>query len=324
MTLSTADRLTGQLYHLPSIVGKLGISIANAQKALNADYLENIRQLLVMIDGILKDDGKTTQSGAQSDDGTRQAAMMELLRALAPSRYQFTETSIDFSADLSETLSVAAAGGLGGGFGAVVFNASLAVGFGRDYRAAARVKSILHAIPADKSMMEPLLGRARDMDAIRMTLPQRTEIDAATYNQLADVREALGGSAVPRLPAEDTNAAGQRIVRQESQKATADAQNAIELAAKFKDPNNKDPKDVLKQQAVAARESARAHLLAAQAALKDIKEAERETSQKLVDAAKARVDDAAKAVDEIDHKDQSNTPPSPPAPPAGPLPSRRP
>jgi hypothetical protein len=53
MTLSTADRLTGQLYHLPSIVGKLGISIANAQKALNADYLENIRQLLVMIDGIL-------------------------------------------------------------------------------------------------------------------------------------------------------------------------------------------------------------------------------------------------------------------------------
>lgn len=297
-TIPAADRLTGQLYHLPEIIGRLGISIANAQKALNADYLENVRQLLVMIAGLIGDEA--TDPPAKPGDpppASRRAAAEALLKALAPSRYQFTETSIDFSADLSETFSLAGSGGLGAGFGAVVVNASLAVGFARDYRAAARIKSILHAIPANEALTGTFLAQADKMDASKMTLPARSQVDAALYNQLADVREALGGQAVPRLPAEDAPAAAPRIVAKEAEKATADAKSAKDQVAKYNDagtPAADQPK--IKSKAVAFKDSAQAHLSAAQAALLEVKEAEQADAKAKVDAAKTEVDDAAAKV----------------------------
>ena len=43
------DRLTGQLNFLPSIIGKMGLSIAEAQKEFNADYVTNVAKLLGLI-----------------------------------------------------------------------------------------------------------------------------------------------------------------------------------------------------------------------------------------------------------------------------------
>lgn len=92
----SADRLTSQLYHLPAIIGRLGLSVANAQRALNADYTENVKELAGVIGTIVP--AATPES---------RVAIEALLKQLAPSRYQFTETTLDFSADLSESLDVA-------------------------------------------------------------------------------------------------------------------------------------------------------------------------------------------------------------------------
>ena len=118
----SADRLTSQLYHLPAIIGRLGLSVANAQSALNADYTENVKELISIVKEIIP---KTKPEA--------RAEIESLIKQLAPSRYQFTETTLDFSADLSEAVDVAGSIGLGAGFGAVVINAGVSVGFARDY-----------------------------------------------------------------------------------------------------------------------------------------------------------------------------------------------
>ena len=41
-----ASKLVKDLSNIPEIVGALGISIAEAQKAFNVDYLDNIERLL--------------------------------------------------------------------------------------------------------------------------------------------------------------------------------------------------------------------------------------------------------------------------------------
>ena len=44
-----ADRLTGQLYHLPTIIGKMGIAIADAgrQDQILQDYLARMAELVL-------------------------------------------------------------------------------------------------------------------------------------------------------------------------------------------------------------------------------------------------------------------------------------
>ncbi|MCP4693738.1 MAG: hypothetical protein GY859_37235 [Desulfobacterales bacterium] len=239
----SADRLTSQLYHLPAIVGRLGLSIANAQKALNADYTSNVRELLDMIMKLLKEKGIKSEAKTILED---------LLKQLAPSRYQFTETTLDFSADLSESLDVAGSIGIGAGFGAVVVNAGLSAGFGRDYRAAARIKTILHAIPADDKITQKMLDRADKLSDHGVTLPPRTEVSTAVNNNLGDIlkmTDEARGETVEKLASEMPLSPLQRAER-----ASLDAQNYRKAAESFK------------EKTVAAKEKANEHKKAAEEA----------------------------------------------------------
>ena len=49
MANDTPDRLTGQLMHLPNIIGNLGLNIAAAQTRLDENYLNNLGRLMGMI-----------------------------------------------------------------------------------------------------------------------------------------------------------------------------------------------------------------------------------------------------------------------------------
>jgi hypothetical protein len=182
--LPVMDRLTGQLYHLPAIIGNLGISVANAQKALNADYIHNIEKIMDLIKRTLGNDAVANSEGA--------AVVRDLLKQLAPSRYQFTETTLEFSADLSERKSKHLQAALGAGFAGVTISAGYARAFGYDYRAAARVRAILHAIPADPSMMDTLLNRAGQINLEQLPPKYQTEADA--FNGLAKIADAVSGS----------------------------------------------------------------------------------------------------------------------------------
>jgi len=188
------DRLTGQLYHLPSIIARMGLSVANAQKAFDANYVENIQKLLGMINHTLGD----LPEGATPDDA-RLAAVERLLEALAPSRYQFTETTLEFSADLAETLDVGAQAGLGFGTPAITVNAALTIGYGYDYRAAARVTAKLHAIPTDPETAKALIARSQEIDETRLDLPERSQIDDKIWDGVGAVYNALTKKDVARV-----------------------------------------------------------------------------------------------------------------------------
>jgi hypothetical protein len=186
------SRLVQDLGNLPAIVGGLGLSIAEAQKQLNADFVQNIGRLLEMISETLGADG------AEPDNDSREA-IVKLLTALAPSRYQFTETTIEFCADIAERMQKQ--GELGIGFGkSVMLNAAFSKAFGYDYRAAARITSVLHAMPVGQDMADELLRRASSITPPE--LPAKTALEASLFSNVSGVYKSLMGekSSQPALP----------------------------------------------------------------------------------------------------------------------------
>lgn len=179
------DRLTSQLYHLPAIVGRLGLSIAEAQKELNLDYVNSVGRLLELIKATV---------GAEGGNAA-EPAMQALLEALAPSRYQFTETTIEFSADLSETVKKGMEVGASLGTGAVLVNAAMTLGYAHDYRASARITSVLHARPAggDPEFPKALLARKKEIDAGKLALPPAAQVDKEIMERVGQVYDALKG-----------------------------------------------------------------------------------------------------------------------------------
>lgn len=162
-TPSQMDRLTSQLYHLSAIIGRMGLSIAEAQKELDANFLDGAARVLEMA-------RSTAGASAKFDD------LRPMLEMLLPSRYQFTETTIEFSADLAEKTAVTGGGTAGAAIGAFFVNASLAFSYGRDYRAAARITSVIHAYtPTNGANGKELLARAKELAPV--ALPENTKAD---------------------------------------------------------------------------------------------------------------------------------------------------
>ena len=204
--MARASKLVKDLQNVPSIVGGLGLSIAEAQKAFNLDYLENLQRILVLIKAMLAPEKAVGSGGAAGGSTERNltqdeknqledaaAQIKELLGQLAPPRYQFTETTLQVKLDLAQTMDLGAEVGFGAGFGAVAVNAALAIGFGSDYRAAAEVKSVIHAIPASTDAFNALLGRADKLHAKDLVMPAGASVDAQVVTQTHEIVKTLSG-----------------------------------------------------------------------------------------------------------------------------------
>lgn len=171
--MAKASKLINDLSNVPSIIGALGIDIAEAQKALNLDYLDNLERLLAILESLLhprKEDGTEVSLNEEN-----RKVVAELVKQLAPSRYQFTETTLAVKLDLAQTLDASFAAGVN----ATTVTAAMAVGFGYDYRAAAEVKTVLHAIPASEQTLATLLARAEKVNDKMLTLPDAKKVDKA-------------------------------------------------------------------------------------------------------------------------------------------------
>lgn len=193
------DRLTKQLHYIPFIIGRMGINIAEAQQMLNADYVRTLRRLLVLIQAATKQD-----AGGSAEPKPDPALMTTILKSLAPSRYQFTESTLEFSADLAESMDLGVSLGLGAGFSGFTINASMAIGYGYDYRSAARVTSVLHAIPSDTEFGETLLQSAAAIRDGKIELGSGSGVDDAIWEELDKLRQITGGSEMgdpPKKPA---------------------------------------------------------------------------------------------------------------------------
>ena len=132
--------------------------------------------------------------------GPPQAQFLELFRAIAPSHYQFTETSVEVRADLrvatASELTLGANLGIKAGMFSAAVNFSMLKRSASDYQAAADLRCVINAIPADHTMMTDLLARAG------------TPINASFKGDDAfkAVQEALNefkSVAIPALPAAD-------------------------------------------------------------------------------------------------------------------------
>lgn len=184
------SKLIQDLTKVPNIVGGLGLSIAAAQKAFNLDYIENVERILALAKSLL---GGKDENGEDVDISKFEALFTDLLVAVAPPRYQYSETTLGVRLDLAQTFDLAGDVGLGFGMQGISINAAFSIGYGYDYRAAAECRTVIHAIPADNTVFQPLLERAKELNERALTLPAQSQVDRAIIDQAATTFEkALG------------------------------------------------------------------------------------------------------------------------------------
>jgi hypothetical protein len=142
-----ANKLFENLQTLPGLIGELGLSIAVAQQRLDENYLENLVAFANLALPII-----------QKSDTQHVAQFLELFKSVAPSRYQFTETTVEVRADLQ--MASAQEIGISGSvkLSAVAINASYTKRTAYDYQAAAHIRTVLHAIPASDVVLDKLLA----------------------------------------------------------------------------------------------------------------------------------------------------------------------
>ena len=188
-----ADRLIGQLNHLPTTIARMGLGIAEAQKELDANFVRDLRAILAMCKRALTDGDNPLSEDSKT-------LLMAVVERFAPTRYEFTETTLEFRADLAESLDVGASLGASVGASAGIVAASISasgsVAYGYDYNAAARISTVLHARPLDSATMRTLLQRADRLGALESP---KHQIDAA--KQLEANVEALA-AALPKAMAQ--------------------------------------------------------------------------------------------------------------------------
>jgi len=201
--MSKTSKLIQDLSYVPHIVGGLGLSIAAAQKAFNADYLENIEKIVALakaVAGGKKADAEGKPIEMTEDEAKRyaefQSFFKEMLIALAPPRYQYSETTLTVKLDLAQSMDFGASVGLGLGFGGVTLNAAFTIGYSYDYRAAAECKTVIHAIPADPGTFVKLLERAAVINDKALTLPERSAVDENIIETTTRIFEKMIGEGV--------------------------------------------------------------------------------------------------------------------------------
>jgi hypothetical protein len=188
-----ASKLINDLSSVPGIVGALGLSIAEAQKEFNADYLRNVQALLAMAKTLVNGlpDNATPE---QKEKAARFSGLFQdLLAACAPPRYQYTETTLTVKMDLAQALDVAGSMSIGAAFGAIVVNAGLTVGYGYDYRAAAECRTVIQARPSTPNFDKDILTRAKELSDDVLKLPDRTAVDDKVFQHLRTIFENTVG-----------------------------------------------------------------------------------------------------------------------------------
>ena len=106
--------------------------------------------------------------------------------------------------DLAQTMDLGESVGFSVGYGGVALNAAMTVAFGYDYRAAAEVRTTIHAESADNTTFKTLLDRAKEFDDDALTLPAGAEVDQNVVDKSHAIVKKLTGIELtkPQMPAE--------------------------------------------------------------------------------------------------------------------------
>ena len=147
------DKFYDSFQTLPGLIGQLALSIADAQTLLDRNYINSLAAFSRIVARTVKASG----------DLITVEDYQTLFETVAPSRYQFSETVVEVRADLQmasrKSVAVDASVGINAGVFAVAVNASYTKRNSYDYRAAALIRTVLNAIPADSKQLKTLLDR---------------------------------------------------------------------------------------------------------------------------------------------------------------------
>ena len=195
-----STKIIQDLNSVANIVGGLGLSIAEAQRAMNLDYLDAVERLVVLATALQKQ--APAAGGAAKNISDDNAKFVQgFIAQFAPTRYQYGETTLKVRLDLAQTLNASGGAGVGVGFGAVAVNASAAFAYGSQYQAAAEVSTIIQAVPADATFdfIAGLGTRAAAANAEKLALPARaTDIDKSTAETSGRIIDKLLGIETPK------------------------------------------------------------------------------------------------------------------------------
>ena len=177
------DQFYGSLQTLPGLISELALSIADAQTRLDRNYIDSLAAFSRIVAKTVKASKKL-----KVDD------YKTLFETVAPSRYQFSETVVEVRADLqmasAKSLSVDASVGINAGVFAVALNASYTKRNSYDYRAAALIRTVLNAIPADANQLQTLLARGGNDASVKLPANAGIEAMGESANKLL---KAQGG-----------------------------------------------------------------------------------------------------------------------------------
>jgi len=192
------DKLYSGLQTLPGLIGDLALSVATAQQRLDQSYIESLTDFTRMVKELITAKGKDNATTTTPAD-----EYLSLFKAIAPSRYQFTETVIEVRADLqmasSSQLEIGASVGIKRPVFAATVNVSYLKRTASDYRAAATVRSVLNAIPADSSLLDQLLARGGTPPSAALPSDSSFQILKESFGDLFPELSALpeGGGDKP-------------------------------------------------------------------------------------------------------------------------------
>jgi len=191
-----ATKLVKDLHTVAGIVGSLGLSIAEAQREMNRDYLEALERLTAL--AISLQHKKSAGAGEPAAIAeTDREFVKTFLTKFAPTRYQYTQTSLKVRLDLAQTMSAAGSFGGGGSIGAIAVNASASMAYGSDYQAAAECTTQIDAVPPadDLAFLSTLAERAATASAKDLTLPARATVDQKIIDSSQSIITKLLGDA---------------------------------------------------------------------------------------------------------------------------------
>lgn len=189
MSSKSTSVLINDLTNVPNIISSLGLGVAMAQKAFNLEYLQAMERLFTL--------ARMLRNHEDSD--SFKEIFNDIIKTMAPSRYQFTETTLTVRMDLAQSLQQGTSASLGMSVGAATINAAFTQGFSYDYRAAAEVKTVLNAVNFDANAMNILLERAKALGDDNLKLPKRSEVDKAYMDKSAELYEKLIGKAPEKV-----------------------------------------------------------------------------------------------------------------------------
>ena len=174
------------LQSVSKLVGDLALNIAEAQTRLDEDYIRTLSGFSKVLRQVIADRDLSNDQ------------FVAFFKSLAPSRYQFTETVVEVRADLQlaggNELRAAAEIGYKTPVLAATVNASYVNRSAYDYRAAALIRTVLHAVPPDLAVLETLLSRADQTESAELP-------EGSRFQALAEAFSGLLGPAAANAPA---------------------------------------------------------------------------------------------------------------------------